>query len=147
MNQHEQAYRSSIQEMLQCCRDIQLLLTEDKNIFSQQNLPSLEKSNQQKMELLTKIGALAEYIKMQHLQNIAVDATSGKEILPASSMSTEIQTLLSDLKAEIALCYKSIMTNSTIVFTNLQQLKEVWDKLLSYNASSDCLYDDKGIIK
>jgi len=138
----DSALLTSLKEMLHCCKEIQLLLHKDKDCFSHHQLNLIDLSNQKKVELLNKLNILVNDL---HTNEKASDlwskiAKNHQEFIPVEDV--ELQQLMQELKSEILTCYKYIGVNSHIVFTNLQQLKEIWDKLLA--CKSNDIYDNKG---
>ena len=112
-------------------------LKKDKKNFSKNDLPAIEESNRRKSEVLQLLNTLAE--------SISQPDQSASEL--GSESQQELNDLAKELKSEIAACYKYIATNSTVVFANLQQLKELRDKLSSNCSVAQGVYDDKGSIK
>ncbi len=140
LSHNDSSLQPLLKEMLQCCQDIQEILKNDKDYFIKNDLASIEKSNIKKKELLEKLNFLSVNMNSRDQSKDLFERV-------ASAAQQEVTSLAEKLKIEIAACYKSIIINSTIVFSNLQQLKEIWDKLASYNSNNNCVYDGKGGIK
>lgn len=121
----DQSY-DSLQQMLECCRKMQELLKNDVELFGSNNLALIEESNTIKAELLSKLNSLAAGTKI-NTDNIADESSS----------------LLAELRSEVMTCYKYITTNSNIVFYQMQQIKEIWDKLAT-RKSENYTYDQNG---
>ena len=122
----------SLKELLTRCQNIKKLLHDDQSLFSANKLDLLDASNAKKLDLLHQVQELTNHIQAkQH----------------SSSSSTDAKNLLAQLKTEIMECYQYIMTNSQVVFGNLQQLKDILDKLSAFKASAEGIYDGKGSIK
>ncbi len=137
----------SLKEVVQCCQDMQGLLQADYAHFTKNDLAALEQNNQNKAELISQLSTLMDQLNVHYakdhpggfLEQVEADISS---LDPAAQK--EVGSALGDLKSEIAKCYHSILTNSHIVFANLRQLKELWDKLLAREPSMACVYDQKG---
>ncbi len=134
-NNMDSAFLSAIKEMLRCCKEIQLLLRNDKDYFSKNQLTHVDNSNQKKAELLHQLNSLTTQLSSDH---------------QSASMWNKLQQtqqdLLQELKTEILACYQYLMVNSGIVFANLQQLKDIWDKLLACKPKEP-IYDRNGVIE
>lgn len=111
------------------CQDIRELLSLDKLYFSNNNLNGLEESNIKKVDAINQLSILAQELK----SNVDIDKLT----------SPELQNSVANLKSEIAACYDLIVTNNDIVFTNMQQLKEIWDRVVQ-QTSTDTVYDHTG---
>ena len=137
------ALLASLRQMLDCCKEIQNLLQHDKEYFTENQLDKVNESNQKKAALLDKLNLLAvEVNSKKQLTTLFNDAAQ-----EVNQPQSELRTLVSELKEEISNCYKYVVVNSGIVFANLQQLKNIWDKMLACKSSDTCVYDNKGSIK
>ena len=136
-----------LKEMLKCCNDVQEALRNDKNFFVKNDIASIEKSNFKKTELLEKLNFLSSKINSQDSAKTFFNKIEQEVEKSAPEAQEELTSLAEKLKAEVTACYNCIMINSTIVFSNLQQIKGLWDKFASCNLSNNCVYDRKGAIK
>lgn len=145
---NEATILSALKDMIVYCRNMQSLLVKDQDSFSHNDMTSLNESNEQKTNVIYKLSALVNEITMhaspnQHLlENLETQAMSF-----SPNARTEFFTLVDELKSEIAKCYKSMITNSHVVFSNLHQLKTVWDQLSTHKPNMECVYDHKGVTK
>lgn len=118
-----------VQQMVSYCQAIQKLLENDQTHLINNDFNALTHSNQQKAELLEKLAlqknALAE-TGPRHFNDPAVNVT------------------LDQLKNELSTCYQFTVTNYQVVFANLLHLKNIWDKVLATQETSDCVYDHTG---
>ncbi|MEO8400443.1 MAG: hypothetical protein ABI597_01435 [Gammaproteobacteria bacterium] len=132
---------SSLTQILKHCQSIRDLLQDDQKHFSTNKLNSLETNNLKKAELLNKLNNLLNDMQVY-------SATYGQQSTAnsAATLQASSQKIMAELKAEIAVCYKYIVTNSHVIVANLQQLKEIWDKLSAFKSGSDCVYDKNGSI-
>ena len=120
-----------IKEMISRCQEIRELLVNDQQHFGKNDLDALEASNKKKGEML------------DYLNYLARDFNQVNDI---NGMSTpELQNLIENLKTEIATCYESIVINNQVVYANMQQIKEVWDKLLTRKESD--VYEKNGVLE
>lgn len=137
----------ALKQMIKYCQEIRELLKNDKDYFTKNKLSNLEESNKKKIELIDELNFLADDISISRLQDqtggflqkIENDATN----LDPQAKS-ELMATINELKAEISECYKFIVSNSNIVFANIQVLKDIWDKLLSCKTGIDYIYDHTG---
>jgi hypothetical protein len=111
------------------CKEIRALLEKDKNYFHENNFASLNESNTKKIDIINQLNEMAAYLSRQKLliENV-----------------TPLNPLVADIKAEIAHCYNHIMINTSVVFANMQQLKEICDKLTSCKQGLETVYDKTG---
>ena len=126
-----------LNKMIQCCEKVRELLKSDKEYFAKNNFSTLTESNKNKMAILNQLNTLTN-------EFLEIKQTYVAEMNPADK--TIVQTKLDYLKQEVLDCYKCISTNSSVVFTNLQQLKNVWDTVLAYKENNNNLYDGKGSV-
>lgn len=119
----------TLKQMVRCCQDIQALLEADKDHFIQNHLTLIEESNKKKSELIVKLDVLANELNGRHPDGLMKRIGQNKTDL-TSAGHDELASVVEELKAEVNKCYKYISINSNIVFTNLQQLKEMWDKIV-----------------
>ena len=136
---------SSFKEMIKCCQEIQTLLSNDLSHFSKNEYVSIEENNKKKFDLLNKLNSLAVEINTRHADGSPANFLEKLAQDPNYSTPTaqhEINHILQELKSEIEKCYKHVMTNSDVVFSNIQQLKYIWDQLLS--KSDNHVYDRIG---
>lgn len=117
----------SLKKMIDYCHEINDLLRLDITYFSEDNLTSIENNNKKKSELLNELNALALSLHNCNLES-----------------RPELVDSLSQLKVEITHCFRSMVINNNIVNANLNQLKEIWDKLLAHKEASSNLYDKHG---
>ena len=110
------------------CQKIQVLLQEDANHFSQNNIAALETSNAAKTDLIAKINAL--------IASIPHDT-----VAEAIKHNDALRKLMLDLKQTIHHCYRYLMTNNYIVHTNLNQLKSLWEQLNPSQMEAACTYE------
>lgn len=117
----------SLKEMIQHCKNIQILLETDRNHFSNNDLKSLEESNVKKAELINQLNQLVTQVDTHEIKS-----------------KTDIDSIINQLKTEVNQCYKLLAVNNNIVFTNMQQLKEIWDKLAVQQRTAESIYDHNG---
>lgn len=141
------ALLSSVRQMLDCCREIQNLLQHDKEYFTENQLDKVNESNQRKAELLDKLNLLAVEVNSKKQLTSLFNDTLQDVNQPLSGTQSELRTLVGELREEISNCYKYVVINSGIVFANLQQLKNIWDRMLACKTDDTCVYDNKGSIK
>lgn len=130
---------ANLKQMLLCCQEIRELLQADKDSFVQNDFAVLDQSNRQKTEILGHLSRLTNEVNMYVHERANVTEEDPEQ--------AECNTVLDALKTEISACYKHIVINSQIVAFNLQQIKDIWDKLAASQAAAHCVYDDKGSIK
>lgn len=139
---------SSLKEMLRLCQDLQKLLKEDKNHFSNSDLTLLTESNQKKTIALEQLNSLIKELS---------DNNSSKGLLPQIDKTTTSQfnsieqkekiNLINELKLEITKCNQSIASNKHIIFNGLQFIKNLWDRLMACRKDTVCTYDHRGNTK
>ena len=135
----------SLKKMVNYCHDIKVLLKNDTEHFSNNDISKIEVSNKSKMELIDKLNLLTHELDGYYLNNQAGSIL--ERIEKESGDKGDVQNTLAELKTEIANCYQYIMTNSSIVFSNLHHLKRIWDNLLAASPNMDCVYDQSGNTK
>ena len=136
-----------LREMVICCKAIQELLKADKTHFNENRLDLVDDSNQKKTALLDQLNDLTIDVTNMVRPVGLIEKIKQSAHLSASTMQAEAQSLVQELKTEIASSYKYISANSGIVANNLNYIKDVWDKIIAYNSADHCIYDSKGGIK
>ena len=132
----DSSLQHKITQIIEHCKAIQILLETDQTHFAENNFMPLAESNQQKSLELDKLSTAVSELQIylpQHNQSLKSLATH-----PAYS------DMIETLKSELNKCYQSLAINNHIVFANLQQLKGIWDTLLSSKKEADCMYDHTG---
>lgn len=135
MPENMDSFLVNIKEMVNCCREIQLLLRKDKDFFSQNQIGLVDDSNQKKAELLNR------------LNNLTTEISSSSQATALwSKLKASQQNLLEELRTEVLACYQYLTINSGIVFANLNQLKNIWDKLVALQPKTST-YNDQGVME
>lgn len=119
--------RVSLMEMVRYCREIRILLDNDITSFSTDNLEALEVNNKKKSDVIERLNSMAKALHKNDVENDA-----------------ELSGIVNELKMEVKDCFKSIVMNNNIVNANMNQLREIWDKVLSHKQSTEGLYDNAG---
>ncbi|RDI39972.1 hypothetical protein [Aquicella lusitana] len=135
---------STLNEMLACCREIHHLLKDDNNHFKNDQFDLVDQSNAKKLELTEKIKRLVNQLDVKD-QKYLMEKVAGNA--PQSSGHDEIQIAVNQLNEEIMNCYKHIVVNSNIVFSNLQMIKEIGDKLIELKSGKQITYNEAGSIE
>lgn len=131
LNNAENSLFLTLKQMVRRCQEMGQLLEDDKNHFTQNQFKLIQESNKKKADLITQLGVLANELNTHHPDGFAKKVEH-----------QEVHSVIEELKSEITKCYKQISLNSSIVFINLQQLKQIWDKLLESKPSE--LYNRSG---
>jgi len=132
-----------IKEMLICCREIHDLLKQDSDQFSKDQLVPVEESNNKKMALITKLTTLIGELNTDEQKDLLGTIIQNKT-LPDEQI--ELRSLAKQLHDEIQNCYKYIVMNSKIVFSNLEMLKDIGDKLTALKTANQETYNETGSI-
>lgn len=128
---------SALIEMTEHCQQMQTLLAQDKNQFGKNDLSKMTASNQEKTILIEKINALLHKIGLSQSKHIDSADSDNKTLF-------QMQNRLAELKSEITKCYQSVIVNNNIVHANLQNLKDIWDRLTANQSDKVCVYDHPG---
>lgn len=144
----DEAVLSALKNMITCCRDIQGFLVKDQMEFGQNNLAVIEESNRKKVELLEKLNFLIENISRHcftHKQGNFIKKIEHDLIhqLDAEKQK-ELRLVVQELQFELNKCYNNIIKNIDLVFSNIKQFKEIWDKLLAGKLQMESTYDRMG---
>lgn len=140
---------SSIKQMILYCRDIQVLLDSDTVHFSKDAIKDITDSNEKKAMLIEKLTYLVNEInsiptpQFSHTNHFLEKIDKIAEHFDGVSRKA-VEQAVTELKAEVAKAYQSLVTNSTIVSTNMVQIKTVWDKLLAFRSEIEYVYDQNG---
>jgi conjugal transfer/entry exclusion protein len=129
-----------ISHIRQTCHAIEVLLEADQTHFSNNKMDALGESNQEKTRLLDTLSHTVGELK-SHLQTQYPGKT-----LDTIDASPAFQEMITSLKQELQDCYQALAVNNHIVYANLQHLKAIWDKILASQKSTDCIYDQAGIL-
>lgn len=138
-------FLSTLKEIVSCCHDLHGELDGDKARFAENNLLQLNESNAKKEQLLNHVHDLITHLNfnmsISFLDNIEQHAAKleVKEKYVALNMGEE-------LKEIIGKCYQALTTNSAIVYSGMQDMKNLWDNLLENKQKADLLYNQKGSI-
>ncbi len=138
---------SSLKEMLRLCQDLQKLLKEDKNHFSNNDLTLLTASNQKKAAALEQLNILIKDLNITHHSSGLLSQIEEATKNLNSTQQKEITSIINELKSEVAKCNQHIATNSHIVFNGIQYIKNLWDRLMACRKDTNCVYDHKGSTK
>ena len=141
-NESQMLLISTLKEMLNCCQKIHGLLKNDGHLFTNDQFESINNSNKMKIEWITKLSNLVSELTTAHPQGFMEQVKQSKD---NSSETSELRLLANQLNNEVMHCYQYIRINSSVLSTNLQMLKNVWDKLIMLK-SEDKLYDVSGHI-
>lgn len=147
LNKSGKALVSSLKQMTKYCRDIQELLDADKAHFSKNALSNISDSNNSKAIILEKLTALINEINANSEHNQSgnfLDSIEKNADGYDRPTKSEITSAINELKSEIAIAYQSLATNSKIIFSNIQQLHNIWEKLSVCRSQIECVYDHKG---
>lgn len=131
LNNSENALFSTLKKMVKHCQEMRQLLEDDKQYFTQRQLKLIQESNKKKADVITQLSVLANELNAQHPEGFAKKVEQ-----------QDVLQVMDELKSEVTKCYKHIMVNSSIVFINLQQVKQIWDTLLASKPSQ--VYDRSG---
>lgn len=134
------ALAASLRTMIDYCRQISSLLENDSEYFIKNNLNAIENSNAQKMAFMDKLAELTTQIHASCPQGLST-AISEQDV----SSQQELTALIEQLRTEIFNCHKHLEVNGSMVFANLQMLKDIWDKLIA-SKSDDQVYNLSGNI-
>lgn len=132
----------SLKQMVRCCQEMHQLMENDRSNFERNRLDLIDESNQQKNILISKLSVLVEELNSRYPDGLIKNYIQNANNL-TSAAQHEILNVIDELKSEITKCYKYITINSNIVFFNLQQIKEIWDKLLACKPT--VVYDRAGL--
>jgi|GEM_PF-5215310 hypothetical protein len=138
---------SALKQMTTYCRKIKELLDYDQIHFSSNAITSISDSNHQKTILLEKLTTLINEINSSispALSDGFLDAIEKHAENFDAHIKTEIMAALNELKSEIQAAYQFLSTNSKIIFTNIKQLHNFWEKLSACSSRNECVYDHKG---
>ncbi len=129
-----------IAHISQTCGAIQALLEADQTHFSNNKMDALGESNKEKTQLLDNLSIAVSELRT-HLQTRYPGQT-----LDTIDNSPAFMEKVATLKMELQDCYQALAINNHIVYANLNQLKNIWDKILASQKSTDCIYDQAGIL-
>lgn len=140
------SFISSLKDILNCFQDLRQLLDEDKNFIDKKNADHIEESNKKKSAVLENLAYLLNEFKSglaPHESNnfLEVIEANTKDFHP--DLKNEAQAIAKNLESEMLLCFESLAINNKIVFSNLQRLKDFWDKLSAIQLQRECVYDAK----
>ncbi len=133
---------ATLKEMLNDCKQVYVLLKNDGSFFSKNEFDSIENSNIQKMAF---IGNLTNALNKLQTTYPTGFLKKIKESTSNSPVENEIRELSDQLHKEIVNCYKYIEVNSSIIYTNLKMLKDIWDKVIKLQSDTN-VYDVSGNI-
>jgi hypothetical protein len=140
MQDMDRLLQEKIMLVIKYCQNIQALLEKDKTHFGDNNLKLLAESNKDKSLILEKLSVVVSELQSHLQQYHRGESFNTLERIPAYS------DMIKKLKLELNKCYQSLTVNNHIVFANLNQLKDIWDKLLSSQKETDGVYDHTGSI-
>ena len=132
--------QQKIKYVSQSCHEIKVLLEADQTHFGDNNVKSLADSNQKKSLLLEQLVNAVNELQAHQRQYHPGKSLESLDATPAYA------EMIATLKSELNHCFQALAVNNHIVFANLQQLKGIWDQILSSQKSTDCLYDHTGIL-
>jgi hypothetical protein len=129
---------SSLKKMLSHCQELHRLLVEDQHYFINKDMDGLEQSNKRKTDLLEDLAQLTNHVNELNTKH---SATPSLNVI--DDESNEIKNLRSELENEMVKCYEHLAVNNKIVITNIQRIKEFWNKLTSLSTEAAFVYDQK----
>lgn len=139
---------ASLKQMVKYCKEIKELLKNDSEHFSKAEISAIEESNQHKSFLLERFSHLLNELSSHTLKNNAGNLLEALEQAAAdldNKSQREFNLYLDELKTHLADCYESLIINSKVVYTNINQLKALWDKLLCCRSEINLVYDNRGV--
>jgi hypothetical protein len=133
----------TLKQMIKLCNEVQELLLNDKNRFSQNKLEDMAESNLAKTKLLENLNLLTHELQSSTSRTNNNQLFEG--LLKHKEFAThpEICTLSKELSHAVAKCYQELLINSKIIYTNLCQYKQLWNTLLG-SKNTDLVYENKG---
>jgi hypothetical protein len=135
---------SLLVKMTEYCQQMQTLLKNDQEQFGKNDLSTITESNKQKTVLINQMNTLIhklETAKAQHPTNHLLSDIETSENHPSNQ---QLKTTISAFKQELSTCYQAVLTNNNIVSSNLQHLKNIWDKLIAAGSDQANVYDRSG---
>jgi hypothetical protein len=129
---------SSLNEMYNYCQEIHTLLKSDVDYFNKNSFELIAESNKKKTDIMTKLAVLTSHLSMTYPDGL-------KQQIEKSTAQDEMTATIDRLNAEVKECNNFITTNSQIVFSNLQTLKDIWDGLAAAKKQNN-VYDQTGSI-
>jgi len=149
--QSDQTLVVSLKQMVQYCHSIQQSLELDQEYFRKNDMARISKSTEDKAQLIERMTNLTndlksdlKYMGPANKSGDILAALENYSARPDTREKREINTLVRELKSVIEKCHQYLLTNSKVVYTNMSNLKNTWDKLLACQSDSNCLYDHKG---
>jgi hypothetical protein len=136
-NNKDVAMLAFLNDLYTYCAEIHTLLNNDVEYFKKNSFDLIDKSNQSKIVVMEKLAALANQISTAYPEGLTHQVKQ-------SAAPDELTNMIDRLNREVEECSNFITNNSQIVFSNLQMLKEIWDKLAASNQNN--LYDQSGNI-
>lgn len=126
----------ALKEIIEYCRTLHHSLKDDVDYFTHDNFAALEVSNKKKSQLIVQLSSVIYELSKIYPSGL-------KEAITQLPSSHEIKQLLVQLNDEVVQCNHYIASNSGVVLTNLNMLKEIWDKLMALK-SENRIYDKSG---
>lgn len=139
------SYIKTLGQLVKACQYLQEMLEKDRLHFDKRAIRSIEESNEKKLANLDKMNKLVNELKNEYPEHFSKILEQDQQSVTAE-MRTELNSMISNLKKEIGSCAKLMSVNGQIISSNLQQIKEIWDKVASFKASYNDTYDHTGRI-
>lgn len=138
---------ASLKQMVNYCKEIQELLKNDTDHFSKAEISAIEESNHHKTHLLDNLSHLLNELSSHTLKHKSGNFLEAIEQAGANmneAARSELKAHIQELKLHLAACYESLIINSKVIYTNIHQLKALWDKLLNCRSEINVVYDNRG---
>ncbi|MDR3476572.1 MAG: flagellar export chaperone FlgN [Gammaproteobacteria bacterium] len=132
---------SALAQMTEYCQHMQKLLKNDQERFEKNDLTTIAESNKQKAILVEKMNGLINQFEMAKTEPSTNHLLSDIERLASNP---QLQKTVLAFKTELGNCYQAVLTNNNIVSSNLQHLKNIWDKLIACHSDQTNVYDRTG---
>lgn len=132
-----------LQGLINSLNNINALLKSDQAYFVQNDAKALLNSHTQKQTCLDQMAA--ELAAIQRIVPNAHDHLSQAIITHFQhhhlTELPHVETLIKQLQSTLSEGYGNLMTNSDVVFMNLNYLKKLWDKLLTLSPEYNTVYE------
>jgi hypothetical protein len=136
--------------LLNYFQELEGVLSSDQVSFAANDTQQVELNNARKTTLLEKISEITQLVSnsqtSQPTQSFMQQVELALSQMDQASQH-EISKVLIEIKATMAECEKRIATNSNIVYSTLNHIKNIWDDLLTSKPGMECVYDSKGQTK
>lgn len=132
----------ALKGMIGCCEEMYALLEQDVVLFKSEKFTDIDLSNKKKGDVLLKLSIFINEINQLYPSGLSKTLNDQLKDLPEGH---EVKQLFHTLQQCIMDCNQYINSNSSVVLTNLNMLREIWEKLVAIKSQNN-VYDKSGNI-